>query len=387
MLPGMNLKTVLILLTIIIYQIQLSSQELSSKSAPDQKPPKNIILMIGDGMGINQVYSTIVANGKLNLEEFKYIGFHKTTSADNYVTDSGAGGTALATGSKTYNGAIAVDINGKSLKTILEIAEEKGKHTGLVATSSITHATPASFIAHNPSRANYQEIAEDFLKTDIEVFIGGGKKDFNQRKDGLDLVKELLDKGYQITDTITDLANIKSGKLAGFTAKGHNPSILDGRGDMLGIATKKGIELLNQSPKGFFLMIEGSQIDWAGHDNDPKGIIAEMIDFDKAVGIALEFAKKDGNTLLIITADHETGGIAINKGDLKTGELEYGFTTKNHTGGLVPVFAYGPGAHNFMGIYENTDVFYKMLTFLEPEKTNKAKEKKSKKSKKKETTK
>lgn len=329
-----------------------------------RKKAKNIILMIGDGMGIAQIYSGITANGSLNLEKFKYIGFSKTYSTDNYVTDSGAGGTAISTGYKTKNGAIAVDTLGNNLKTILEIAEEHKMYTGLVSTSSITHATPASFIAHNISRNNYQQIAEDFLKTDIEVFIGGGKQDFINREDKKDLIKELVKKEYQITDTITDLKNITKGKLAGFTAKGHNPSIINGRGNMLPIATEKAIELLEQGPNGFFLMVEGSQIDWGGHDNDTKYIVTEMLDFDKAIGVALDFAEKDGNTLLIITADHETGGMAINSGNFKTGQVDAAYSTHGHTGVMVPVFAYGPGAENFMGIYQNTGIFYKMLESL-----------------------
>lgn len=349
---------------LVISRVNLFAYQPTDTIAVNKKT-KNIILLVGDGMGVAEIYAGLTANkGKLNLEQFKFIGFSKTYSADNYVTDSGAGATAFACGQKTKNGAIAVDTLGKPLKTILEYAEDAGLATGLVSTSAITHATPASFIAHNADRSQYEEIAADFLKTDIDVFIGGGKKHFQNRKDSINLVKELIKKGYTVTDTIADFKNLKTKKLAGFTAWEHNPSILNGRGNMLSEGTKVAIDMLNKNKKGFFLMIEGSQIDWGGHANDVDYITTEMIDFDKVVGQVLDFAKKDGNTLVIVTADHETGGMALNGGDIKNGKVGAAFTTTHHTGIMVPVFAFGPGAENFMGIYENTAIFIKMMDVL-----------------------
>ncbi len=186
----------------------------------------------------------------------------KTYSASDYITDSGAGATAISTGQKTYNGAIGVDKDTVYAKTILEYADEKGLSTGLVSTSAITHATPASFIAHQVSRDNYEAIAADFLKTDIDVFIGGGIKHFAARQDKRDLLKELRQKGYQVVFSMDSIKNIKRGKLAGLTAKEHNPSMLDGRGDMLPASTQTALNILSENKKGFFLMVEGSQIDW-----------------------------------------------------------------------------------------------------------------------------
>jgi len=360
-------KLLLSFLCITLYanpNIARDSDPNDSIVSKQSKKAKNIILLIGDGMGLSQIYSGIVANGSLNIEKFKNIGFQKTYSAFDFITDSGAGGTAISTGTKTRNGAIAVDTAGKPIKTILEIAEQKGLSTGLVSTSAITHATPASFIAHNINRNNYEQIAEDFLKTGIDVFIGGGKNHFNKRKDSIDLCIKLIQKGYIVTDTITDIIGINNGKLAGFTAKGHNPSILDGRGEMLSLATKTAINILDNNAKGFFLMVEGSQIDWGGHDNDTRRIAYEMIDFDKAIGIALDFARKNGNTLVIVTADHETGGMTLNSGNIKEKTFEAVYTTKDHTGIMVPVFAFGPGSEKFNGIYQNTAIFYKMLESL-----------------------
>ena len=350
---------------LIVINCNSQSDNSDGNSNPDNyrdKKAKNIILMIGDGMGVSHIYAGITANkGHLNIEKLMDIGFSKTHSADNYITDSGAGGTAIAIGYKTFNAGIGVDADTIPRETILEYAEENGKATGLVATSAITHATPASFIAHQPSRYLYEEIAGDFLKTDIEVFIGGGLNHFNKRKDDVDLTVALKDKGYQLVYELEGLKKINSGKLAGLLYEDAPPKYSEGRGDMLPVASMKAIEILSKDIDGFFLMIEGSQIDWARHANDTKYIIDEMLDFDRTIGIVLEFAEKDGNTLIIVTADHETGGMGLNNGDIEKGEVIAKYTSGNHTGVMVPVFAYGPGSDNFRGIYENTGIFYKMM--------------------------
>ena len=327
---------------------------------------KNIILMIGDGMGVSQVYAGITANhGQLNIERCKNIGFIETYSASDYITDSGASATGFSIGKKTYNGACGVNSDSLPEKSILEIAEEHGLSTGLVATSSITHATPAAFIAHQKSRYMYNEIAEDFLKTDIDMFIGGGKNDFMKRSDSIDLTEKLKEKGYKVLFEMDDIKKVTSGKLAGLIADKHIPPYRDStrilRGNMLPDATIVALNILSNNKKGFFLMVEGSQIDWGGHANNTEYIVAEMLDFDRAVGKVLDFAEKEGNTLVIITADHETGGMSINNGNFEQGTVDAGYTTHGHTGVMVPVFAFGPGAEKFGGIYENYDIFYKMM--------------------------
>lgn len=334
---------------------------LSVPGLAQKKHPKNIILLIGDGMGVAQVYAGIVANkGHLNIERSQFIGFHKNQASNDFVTDSGAGATAFAIGQKTYNGAIGVDSLKNPQATILEIAEKNGLATGLLATCSITHATPASFIAHQPSREMKEEIASDFLKTDIDVFIGGGRNHFAKRKDGKDLIQVLKTKNYQIAENIEEVAKISSGKLAGFLADEEQVKISEGRGDQLLQSTKVALNILKQNKKGFFMMAEGSQIDWGGHANDTQYIINEMLDFDKVIGEAFDFADKDGNTLVIITADHETGGFSLIDAD-KEGHVEGKFTTKNHTGVMIPLYAYGIGAVDYAGIYFNNDIFGKML--------------------------
>jgi len=335
----------------------------SSVSVPkDKKPVKNIILMIGDGMGTSEIYAGYTLNhGHLNLERMKNVGFSKTYST-SYVTDSGAGGTAIACGTKTYNGAIGVDSTGKPAQSILEWAESNGKATGMVTTSAITHATPASFISHQASRNDYELIADDFLKTNIDVFIGGGLNHFKKRKDGKDLTANLKAKGYSLAYTIDDVKQIQKPPVAGLLDSIHEKKWMEGRGNLLTESVNEAIRLLSADKNGFFMMVEGSQIDWGGHANDINYLATEMIDFDKAVGAVLDFAEKNGETLVIVTADHETGGLGLNGGNIATGEIKAKFTTTDHTGVMVPVFSYGPHSESFTGIQENTDLFNKMMS-------------------------
>jgi len=327
--------------------------------------PKKLILMIGDGMGVAQVYAGMTANkGSLNMERCTYTGFHKTYSSNAYITDSGAGGTAIATGVKTYNGAIGVDSLGNPVTSILELAEKNGMATGLIATSTITHATPAAFIAHQSSRNSYEDIALDFTKTDVEVIIGGGLYHFSRREDGQDLTNIFAAKGYHVLKSVKELSEVSSGKVLCLADSFHLPPAAMGRGDMLPVATEQALRLLNQYKKGFFMMVEGSQIDWGCHENSTDYVVSEVLDFDDAVGKALDFARKDGQTLVVITADHETGGMALTGGDIRAGKVEASYTSEDHTGVMVPVFAFGPGAELFTGVYQNTDLFLKMKEAL-----------------------
>ena len=207
-----------------------------------------------------------------------------------------------------------------------------------------------------------EAIAMDMLSAPVDFFVGGGKDFFSKREDDLNLLDSLSGKGFRIYDDVNSISGPFEGKIAAFIAAKQPESILEGRNDLLPRATKKALHYFSDK-ENFFLLIEGSQIDWAGHDNDSGGIIAEMIDFDVAIGKVLEFAKMDGNTLVIITADHETGGYSILGGDAK-GNIEGAFSTDYHTGTMIPVFAYGPGAENFNGIYENNDIFDKILKLL-----------------------
>jgi alkaline phosphatase len=331
---------------------------------------KNVILMIGDGMGVSQITAGMIKNNnRLNLERFPIVGLHKSYSSDNLITDSAAGATAFATGVKTYNGAIGVSPRKKVLKTILEECEEIGMATGMVSTSTIVHATPASFIAHQPSRKMYEEIAADFLKTEIDLFIGGGKKYFDRREtDERDLYKELEEKGYHVSDYFKEnMSAIKfdpNKNFAYFTSDDDPLPVASGRDYLYG-ATRisTGFLKARSKEKGYFLMIEGAQIDWGGHANDANYIISEMLDFDKSIGAVLDWAEKDGETLVVVTADHETGGFSINLGTTQD-TMVTEFTTDYHTAEMIPVFAYGPGSENFSGIYENTAIYDKIKKAL-----------------------
>ena len=266
-----------------------------TKKKSRHKKAKNIIFLIGDGMGTSQIYAGLVANkGDLYLKTMPVSGFSKTNSSDDLITDSAAGATAFSVGVKTYNGAIGVDSLKNPKETILEAAAKKGMGTGLVATCAITHATPASFIAHQPSRGMQEEIAADFLKTDIDLFIGGGRKYFNQRKDGRNLLAEFEVKGYDVISSMDSLRYAKNEKVVALIEDEHQPPVALGRGNMSLEASKFAMEKLSKNKEGFFLMIEGSQIDWGGHDNNTTYIVTEMLDFDKTIGEVLKFAAKDG---------------------------------------------------------------------------------------------
>jgi alkaline phosphatase len=340
-----------------------------TKTSGTEIPVKNIILLIGDGMGLTQITAGLYSNNnRLELERFKIIGFQKPYANNKLVTDSAASATAFSCGKKTYNGAIGVDPDTIPCRTILEWAETKGWATGMVVTSTIVHATPASFIAHTSSRQNYEEIAAAFPGSGLDYFVGGGLKYFkNRTADNRDITQELKAEGYQISDYFeAEYASIKPdvSRPFGFLTSHEDPLPVENGRDYFLPATKQALNFLSQrSPKGFFLMIEGSQIDWGGHANNGPYIVQEMIEFDKAIGLALDFAARTPGTLVIVTADHEAGGCAIQP-ESTWEDLKFGFTTPGHTGTMIPVFAYGPGADRFGGIYENTAIYDKMIEAL-----------------------
>lgn len=362
----------------IIYLVLLITLfSCKSQIAKEEAPPKakNVILLIGDGTGLSQISSAFYfKKTSPNYARFKYIGLIKTSSSREDITDSAAGATAFASGVKTYNGAIGVADDSTQVKTLVEIVTLQHIKTGVISTSSIQHATPASFYAHVINRGLYEDISADMVVSDIDFFAGGGTKFFNKRKDGKNLLEELKAKGFGIdTTALGDFAGIKQySKMAYLLAENHMDPVAKGRGDFLPKATELGIQFLNKDANNsnFFIMIEGSQIDWGGHANDADYLISELIDFDDAIGKALDFAEKDGNTLVIVTADHETGGFTLSSTLKKTkegksysdyNEITGTFSTNGHSATLIPVFAYGPGAEAFSGVYENTEIFHKIL--------------------------
>jgi alkaline phosphatase len=313
--------------------------------------------MIGDGMGLTQISSGMYANDNSTaLEQFDYIGLSKTASFDKLITDSAASGTAMATGIKTNNKVLGISPDNIHQKSILEICKEKGYKTALIATSSIVHATPASFYAKENSRYNYENIALQLRNHNIDIFIGGGSKYFTTRKDKRNLINEMSE--YEFIKSLDELEKSISTKVGYFTYFDEPPSILNGRPANLDRITRTILNKLSLNKSPFIVVIEGSQIDWGGHDNDSKMVLSEFIDFDSAIKEALEFAKNDGNTLVVVTADHETGGMSLNGGEINNVNIK--FNTKSHTGTMVPVFSFGPSSETFSGIYENTQIFYKL---------------------------
>ncbi|HDX9577959.1 TPA: alkaline phosphatase [Bacillus pseudomycoides] len=287
---------------------------------------KNVIVLIGDGMGPS--YMTAHRYMKDNPKTFEMeqtefdkhlVGTQVTYPEDEHqnITDSASAATAMSAGIKTYNAAIAVDNDKTNVKTVLEQAKERGKSTGLVATSEITHATPAAFGAHDVSRKNMDAIANDYFdekindKHKVDVLLGGGVNNF-VRKDR-NLTEEFKKDGYSYVTDRQQLLNDKSDQILGLFAPGGFDKMIDrtDKAPSLEEMTNAAINRLNKNKNGFFLMVEGSQIDWAGHDNDVVAAMSEMDDFEKAFKAAIEFAKKDKHTLVVATADHSTGGFSL----------------------------------------------------------------------------
>lgn len=325
--------------------------------------PTNVVLLIGDGMGLTQMSASLYHQGGASIfEAFPVIGFHNPMPAGNLITDSAAGATAFACGISTYVNAIGMNRDTLPCRNLMEEAEAAGLATGIIVTSPLVNATPAAFVAHEPLRTNLEQIASDFLDLEIDLLIGGGKKYFDRRStDERNLYRELQDKDYLVSDYFHDDLNTFAKlnprhNFAFFTADNQPLSALQGR-DYLPHAAKLGLNYLqNRQKKGFFLLIEGSQIDYGGHSNEGPEVLEEMRDFEMTIREVLRFAIQNGETLVIVTGDHETGGMAILEGS-KMKKLQIGFTTNGHTGALVPVYAYGPQSASFSGVYANTKIY------------------------------
>jgi len=316
---------------------------------PIQAP--NIIFMVGDGMGLAQISMAIEhAQDNLAFAKCKHIGFIQTKSLGDYITDSAAGATAFATGKKTSNKRISTDKMGKSLPTILELAERENWLSALVVTSSITHATPACFYAHQDSRYHSSSIAKDFTTSGVDYAIGAGKPYF----DSLSNFNIPHAVGFENFEHMKDLQWI------GFYNKDStyvDPVLKGGKG-FLPNSTQLILKRLEERKSPFFMLVEGSQIDWGGHDNDADYVISELLDFNRSVEIVLAYLANHPNTLVVITADHETGGLSLLDDD--KGQMRPHFSTGKHSGIIVPVFAFGKGAERFSGIYDNTEIYFKL---------------------------
>ena len=330
---------------------------------------RNVILMIGDGMGVNHIWLSRIAatgaHGRLNMECMPVSGLVTTYSATNLKTDSAAAATALATGRKTANGMISVLPNGTRLKTLFEKAEERQMATGLIVTKTVTDATPAAFCAHNTSRDDQYAIAVDILAHGIEVIMGGGRKYWQPtakgggRTDGRDLTAQATQKGYRFITDRQELEDLRTLPVLGLWAENN----LDEEGDQptLAAMTAKATQLLSREPGGFFLLVEGSQIDTSSHRHDAAEVVQRVLGFDTAVKEAMTFAARDGHTLVIVTADHETGGLVVLDGPERP---EISWASFDHSSTPVAIFAYGPGSSDFSGMIDNTEVALRIARLL-----------------------
>ena len=316
---------------------------------------KNVIVMIGDGMGLEQISCGWVLNGgHLNLDNFKVTGFSRTYATNQLITDSCAGGSALATGVKTKYYYMGVDPDGNPVPSLLRLAQQQGKKTGVAVTCRINDATPLDFVGHSLNRDDEYVNAAQFVHSNVDFLTGGGLHFWTDREDGRNLVQEMVNLGYTFVDNREALNQVTEGRVLGLFAPLEMEPSLD-RGPVLEDCATKAIELLDNE-NGFFLMIEGSSIDDWCHRQKVGYMAEELFDFDRTVGKVLKWAEQDGHTLVVVTADHATGGLTLLGGSLEERSVKVHFSTEGHNGILVPVFAYGPHAEEFVGVHENAEV-------------------------------
>lgn len=340
---------------------------------------KNVIFCIGDGMGLSQTAFTAIQelgpDGLLNMQKMPVVGITKTHSLDSLATDSPAAGTALATGVKTNSLMIGMTPDGTKYQTIMEAAKDAGLRTGIAVNVQITDATPAVFGAHVKSRYDDEAvIAEQLLANKFNVLLGSRKEFFlpktapgSKRKDNRNLIAEAKEMGYEYVETAEQLNSATKPYLLGLfehkllTSEQPVPSLAEMTEKAIQVLTVEGTE-----NSGFFLMIEGHQIDWACHQNNADKLVKQTLIFDDAVKVALDFAEADGQTLVVVVADHETGGLTIRTRTYggKAQEAYPAWSHDNHTGTPVPIYAYGPQAFVFTGVYDNTEVPKKLAKLL-----------------------
>ena len=355
---------------------------------PIKNKPKNIILLISDGMSLTQVSTYRLLKGgpneRIAVDKFPVSGIVLTHSENAIVTDSASSATAFSTGRKTNNGALGLDEDNKILENFTEIIDRYGYVSSLISTSEITHATPAAYASHVDLRWKTDEISLQMMESNVMTILGGGRHFFlpedlgGRRSDGLNLLEQMESSRMVMTEKkeLDSFDHSYLGKVVGLFAdealrdkeKPENHVFEPSSSEMLNFAINRSEKFNENGCKGFFIMLEGSQVDWAGHANDLNYLKREMQDFDEAVELALDYATQNPDTLVIATADHETGGLLIESSsptDYTAPEVKFSFNTGigygSHTGVPVPVYAYGPGSENFTGTLDNTDIFYAML--------------------------
>jgi alkaline phosphatase len=326
-------------------------------------PLHTILFLIGDGNGLAQLSAGLFANGgELNVTQLRSLGLVKTQAADDFTTDSAAGATAYSSGKKTNNRAIGVDPSGDSLANLPEVLESYGFVSGIVTTDQVTGATPASFFAHHPERDDSDQLAAWLPKSKLSLFVGAGKSNFTRF--GTDRIQELKSAGFDLVSSLEELGGNTSRRVGYFSSEGSQVSMLQGRGDFLRQSALQSLRFLSQKKAPIFLMLESAMIDSGGHSNHSALVVEEMLDFDQTIGELIRYVDAHPGTLMIVTADHETGGISIPQGNVSTGEVELAYHSDDHTGIPVPIFAYGVHSGDFQGVYENTAVFEKIMNLV-----------------------
>ena len=320
---------------------------------------KNVIFMIGDGMGDGAIAAGRMKRETLYLDGIERFGYLNTNNVKDGTTDSAAGGTALATGFKTTNGTVGLDKDGAVLENLGEWMKLKGKKLGIVSSAYVVDATPATFSAHTTKRENYADIAKCMVDLGVDVILGGGSGQFNNNINtgttsipGIDYAKTVG--GYQYVTNKAELEAVTSGKVLGlFSASSMRyPSAKPETEPNLAELTEKTLSLL-ENDNGFFAMIEGGRIDTASHNNEAENLKDAMVEFDDAIKVALDYADTHEGTLIVITADHETGGVGMSAG---TSGHQVTFKSKDHTSDPVPYYVYGAGVEHFKGLNDNTQI-------------------------------
>ena len=328
-----------------------------------QEPPvtneiRNVIFLIGDGMGLEQVSCAWVLNhGKLNLDNMPVVGISRTYCLDDLITDSAAGGTALAVGVKTKYSHVGTDAEGNPVPSMLVKAQELGKKTGVVVTCHMADATPADFCCHSDDRYKYDEVIAGYAECGVDYIAGGGLDYFGKnRKDARNIADEMAVKGYAVAHDEVELMEAHLPILA-LLADDNLPNALE-RGDLFRHMVGKGLAELSMQcgDKGFVMMIEGSSIDDWEHANKIDLAMEELLDFDRVLGDVLQWAAADGHTLVVVTADHATGALTLQDGNLEEGRIGVAFGNDGHNGIAVPFYVWGPGRDKFGGIMENSEL-------------------------------
>jgi alkaline phosphatase len=356
-LPGLRLVSTAILFGVLTACRSTDVPETPGSAAADGAPPR-VILVIADGTGISHWTAGMLTSDSLALWRFPVTGLVDTRNVEGKITDSAASATAYATGVLTFNRFIGMGPDSSILETVMEQASRWGMSTGLVATSSIVHATPASFASHVLDRGEYEEIASQMAGSAVNVLLGGGRVYFDpaHREDGVDYLNE-LGRDRQTVSNAAELSavrEVEASGLIGLFADNAMPAADEGRTPTLAEMTSAALAVVDRDPDGFLLVVEASQIDWLAHDNQPfERVASEVLDCDAALHIALDYLERTPGALVVVVADHETGGTTVLEG-ASGWELRY--SSGGHTAELVPMFAAGAGAAAFSGLHTADDV-------------------------------